>query len=403
MSQSQPSAISVSELNGHIKSILEGTFPSIWVAGEVSDLSRPRSGHLYFTIKDDHAQMRGVIWRSTAARMQHELKEGEAVLFFGDVEVYHVRGTYQLVVRKVQPQGQGSLQQAFERLKARLADEGLFAAERKRSLPPHPRRIGLVTSPNGAAISDFLEAAANRWKGCEIVVIPVSVQGQGAARQIVNGIRAAQQVSPALDVLVVSRGGGSLEDLWCFNEEPVVRAVAASHIPTVSAVGHEVDVTLCDLAADVRALTPTDGATRVIPDMQMMERSLENLRQRLDRSMRAAIQSRRQTAQALGSRKILQRPHEVIHLRSRMLDEYDARARRAMRAKLSLGRANVATLAAALSALSPLDVLTRGYSITLDDQNQTIDDAAQVQVGDSIRTRLHHGEIESVVKEVKRS
>ena len=393
----QPHAVSVSELTGHIKAILEGTFPSIWVAGEISDLSRPRSGHLYFTLKDDSAQIRGVIWRGTATRMKHDVEEGQAVLCFGDVEVYGVRGTYQLVVRRIQPQGLGALQLAFQQLQAKLHAEGLFAAERKRALPRFPRRIGLLTSPNGAAVRDFLEAAANRWKGVEIIVIPALVQGSGAAQSIVSGIKSAHKIRPRLDVLVVSRGGGSLEDLWCFNEERVVRAVAASKIPTVSAVGHEIDVTLCDMAADVRALTPTDGATCVLPDARLLDRSVMDLSRRLQRSVRGAIESRRSRLDAVGSRSTLRKPHEIIHLRSRLLDELDARGRRAMLGKLKLGRAGLATSAASLSALSPLNVLTRGYSVTLDANGRAIDNADSVKAGDTIRTKLNQGEIESVV------
>ena len=325
MSEAQTHAVSVSELTGHIKAILEGTFPSIWVAGEISDLMRPRSGHLYFTLKDDQAQIRGVIWRSTASRMREPIEEGQSVLCFGDVEVYGARGTYQLVVRKVQAQGLGSLQIAFQKLQAKLNAEGLFDASRKRSLPRFPRRIGLVTSPSGAAIRDFLEAAANRWKGIEIVVIPALVQGSGAVRSIVAAINAAQRFRPRFDILVISRGGGSLEDLWCFNEEAVVRAVAASKIPTVSAVGHEIDVTLCDLAADVRALTPTDGATRVLPDAALLDRSVLNLRQRLHRCAWMMLESRRDRLESLGSRTVLRKPHQMIHDRDRLLDEFDAR------------------------------------------------------------------------------
>ncbi len=393
----QPHAVSVSELTGHIKAILEGTFPSIWVAGEISDLSRPRSGHLYFTLKDDNAQIRGVIWRGTATRMKHEIEEGQAVLCFGDVEVYGVRGTYQLVIRRIQPQGLGALQLAFQQLQAKLHAEGLFAAERKKALPRFPRRIGLLTSPNGAAVRDFLEAAANRWKGVEIIVIPALVQGPDAAQSIVSGIKSAHKIRPKLDVLVVSRGGGSLEDLWCFNEERVVRAVAASKIPTVSAVGHEIDVTLCDMAADVRALTPTDGATCVLPDARLLDRSVIDLSRRLQRSVRASIESRRARLDALSARSTLRKPHEIIHLRSRLLDELDARGRRAMFGKLKLCRAGLATSAASLSALSPLNVLTRGYSVTLDANGRAIDNADSVNVGDTIRTKLNQGEIESVV------
>ena len=401
MSQATPHAVSVSELTGHIKTILEGAFPSIWVAGEISDLSRPRSGHLYFTLKDDRAQIRVVIWRSTASRLDAPIEEGQAVLCFGDVEVYGARGSYQLMVRKVQPQGLGALQLAFQQLQAKLNAEGLFAADRKRPLPRYPSRIGLLTSPSGAAVRDFLEAAANRWKGVEIIVIPALVQGQGAAKSIVEGIRAAHRITPRLDVLVVSRGGGSLEDLWCFNEEAVVRAVAGSSIPTVSAVGHEIDVTLCDLAADVRALTPTDGATKVLPDAKLLDRSVIDLRNRIVRCIGASLDARRARLDSLASRSILRKPHEIVQSRFRLLDELDARARRAMVAKLKLGRAQVATAAASLSGLSPLDVLTRGYSVTLDANGRAVSNAGDVHPGETIRTRLQHGEIESVVQKTK--
>ncbi|MGB7344038.1 MAG: exodeoxyribonuclease VII large subunit, partial [Pirellulaceae bacterium] len=285
-------AISVSDLTLHIKAMVEELFPPLWVAGEISDLVRARSGHVYFTLKDDASQIRAVMWRSSAERLNFDMEDGQAVLCFGNLEVYAPRGTYQLVVRKAQPQGIGALQLAFQKLQAKLAAEGLFAAERKRPLPEFPRRIGIVTSPTGAAVRDFLQAAANRFRGVEIVVIPALVQGQGAAKSIVGAIRAAHQLQPPLDVLVVSRGGGSLEDLWCFNEEPVVRAIAESDLPTVSAVGHEIDVTLADLAADVRALTPTDAATHVLPDGRRLISAYQNLSLRLHRSMRNQVADR---------------------------------------------------------------------------------------------------------------
>ncbi|MGI9473923.1 MAG: exodeoxyribonuclease VII large subunit [Rubripirellula sp.] len=397
MSQVPVQAVSVSELTGHIKAILEGTFPSIWIEGEISDLSRPRSGHLYFTLKDDHSQIRGVIWRSTAMRMKTEIKEGQSVLCFGDVEVYSARGSYSLVVRKVQTQGLGALQQAFLELQAKLNAEGLFAAERKQSLPRYPRRIAIITSPSGAAVRDFLKAAAQRWKGVEILVIPALVQGKGAAASIVAAIRSAHRVQPPIDVLVLARGGGSLEDLWCFNEEPVVRAVAASTLPTISAVGHEVDITLCDLAADVRALTPTDGATRVLPDADLIDQSVSEMRLRLQRTIRNTLDSRRSRLDAIGTRSIMRKPHEMVRMRSRMLDELDARARKTMLAKIKLDQTRLGKAAATLSALSPLNVLTRGYSVTFDDAGNTIQNADDVHQGDTIRTRVNEGEIESTV------
>ena len=392
--------VSVSELTGHIKAILEGTFPSICVEGEISDLTRPRSGHLYFTLKDEHAQIRGVIWRSTAARMKTQIKEGQSVLCFGDVEVYGARGTYSLVVRKVQTQGLGPLQQAFLELKQKLNAEGLFAAERKQPIPRFPKRLGVVTSPSGAAIRDFLKAAAQRWPGVEILIIPTLVQGQGAAESIAQAIQSAQRITPKLDTLVVTRGGGSLEDMWCFNEEQVVRAVAHCDIPTISAVGHEVDITLCDLAADVRALTPTDGATCALPDRNMVVNTLSDLQARLHRSARNGITSRKNRLHAIQTRSILKRPHELVQRRFRQLDELDARARKAMFARVALNKAKIGKAAATLSALSPLNVLARGYSVTLDADDQTIQDPNQVKVGDNIRSRVEGGDIESIVKSI---
>ena len=397
MSDAETHSVSVSELTGHIKAILEGTFPSIWVAGEVSDVVRPRSGHVYFTLKDAQSQIRGVMWRTAASRLQEPLKDGQSVLCFGDVEVYAPRGTYQLVVRKVQMQGVGGLQAAFQKLQAKLNDEGLFDAARKRLLPTFPRRIGVITSSSGAAIQDFLKAASHRWRGTEIVVIPSLVQGNEAVSKLVNAIAAAHRYRPQLDALVLARGGGSLEDLWCFNEEAVVRAVAASKIPTVSAIGHEIDVTLCDLAADVRALTPTDGATKVLPDSDSLIRSVQNLGQRLRRNASYMLTSRRERLQALGSRTILKRPHEMVLNRTRQLDDLDARARRAMFGKIKLGRAHLASSAASLSALSPLQVLTRGYSVTLTEEGQAITNASDVKNGQRIQTRLNQGSVWSII------
>lgn len=401
LSTAPPKPVSVSELTGHVKAILEGTFPSICVEGEISDLTRPRSGHIYFTLKDEHSQIRGVIWRSTAARMTTQLKEGQSVLCFGDVEVYAARGTYSLVVRKVQTQGLGPLQQAFLELKQKLNAEGLFAAERKRPLPRFPKRLGVVTSPSGAAIRDFLKAAAQRWPGVEILIIPTLVQGQGASNSIAKAIQTAQKIKPPLNTLVVTRGGGSLEDLWCFNEETVVRAIAQCKIPTVSAVGHEVDITLCDLAADVRALTPTDGATRALPDRDLVVRSLTDMRARLDRTARNAITTRQNRLDALQTRSILKRPHDLVQRRFRKLDELDARGRKAMVTRMQLNQAKLAKAAATLSALSPLNVLARGYSVTLDSDDNTIQNPGQVKPGDVIRSRVENGDIESVVKTTK--
>ena len=396
MSETQK-PITVSELSDLIKQVVETSFPPLWIVGEVSDLVRARSGHIYFTLKDESAQIRGVIWRTAASRLKFKIENGQSLICFGNVEVYTIRGTYQLVVRDAEPLGVGALQLAFQQLQQKLNAEGLFAAERKKTLPRFPNRIGVVTSPTGAAIRDFLQAASERYSGMKILVIPSLVQGDGAAESIAKAIRTANRINPPLDILVITRGGGSLEDLWSFNEEPVVRAVAESIIPTVSAVGHEIDITLCDMAADVRALTPTDAATRVMPDGQGLIRFVADMRARLDRSMMQMITSRRERLLSLGSRRILGRPMDIIHMRSRQLDELDARARRAVTGQLEMEKAKVQKLAASLSALSPLNVLARGYSVTLDADGCTIEGASKVNVGDAITTRLNEGEIRSTV------
>ncbi|MCC9658709.1 exodeoxyribonuclease VII large subunit [Rhodopirellula halodulae] len=394
---SSDDALSITELTRQIKSTVETGFSSVWVAGEITDIARPRSGHLYFTLKDDHAQIRGVMWRSVAERLPFELDDGQSVLCMGNVEVYAARGSYQIVVRKCQPQGMGALQIAFAQLQAKLDAEGLFDPDRKRLLPRVPRKIAIVTSPTGAAIQDFLQAAAQRHAGVEIVLIPASVQGPGSVESIIDGMRAAHRLQPRPDVLIVSRGGGSLEDLWSFNEEALVRAIAASRIPTVSAVGHEIDVTLADLVADVRALTPTDAASRVLPDRDAMAAALDNLRLRMTTGLFRRIESDRMRLQSWESRPVFQNPFELVHDRSREIDDWDERGLTAIRRRLEVAQARLATVAAAQSALSPLAVLARGYSVTQNEKGEVVRSADDIQIGDQLRTRVSSGEIRSTV------
>lgn len=397
---STTSALSVSELNGHLKAVVEGTFPPLWVLGEVTDVAKPRSGHIYFTLKDDDSQIRAVMWRSVASRLPFDLENGQSILCYGGLEVYTVRGSYQLVVRKAQPQGIGALQQAFEKLREKLNAEGLFSADRKRPLPPMPRRVGIITSPSGAAVHDFLIAADERMLGAEVFVIPAQVQGSGAAATIRRGLQAAAMIRPALDVVVVARGGGSLEDLWCFNEEPVVRAIANCPVPTVSAVGHEVDVTLSDLAADVRALTPTDAATRVFPDRDGIRGRVRELAGRLDRAMNYQIESRRLRLDALANHPALIKPMEMVHLRSRLVDELELRARQAVERRMQTSVADVRAAAASLAALSPLNTLARGYSVTRDSSGNTIQSTSDLTIGQEIKTTLHQGSFRATVDEL---
>lgn len=392
---------SVSQLTARIKQTLETAFPEVLVAGELTDVVRAHSGHIYLTLKDAQAQLRAVIWRGVAGRLDFELQDGQEVVCRGDLDVYPPRGSYQLVIRSIEPLGLGALQLALKRLQQRLAAEGLFDAERKRPLPSFPRRIGFVTSPTGAAIRDFLEAVRARWQGVHVLVIPARVQGEGAAQDIARGIEAANRLRPPLDVLIVGRGGGSLEDLWCFNEEAVVRAIHESRIPVVSAVGHEIDVTLADLVADVRALTPTDAARHVVPSAEEVRRLLDSVGQSMQTRLRHRVRFARSQLESLAARRVLRRPLDRIHELARRVDELDNRSRRAMRQALAQFRQRLDGGAGQLESLSPLAVLARGYSLTarLAD-GQLVRDAGTLTAGETIRTRFSRGSVISRVEQL---
>lgn len=388
------SPLSVSQLNWLVKQTLEQAIPQVWIEAEVSDLSRPSSGHLYFTLKDEQSQVRGVMWRSTAVRLPFKLKDGMSVICQGAVEVYAPRGSYQLIVNRLQPQGVGPLQLAFQQLHQKLAKEGLFAPERKRPLPRFPRRVGFVTSPSGAAVHDFLEAARSRWPDFELVLFPARVQGEGAAAEIVQGIKLAQRIQPPLDLLIVGRGGGSIEDLWCFNEEPVIRALAECRIPTISAVGHEIDVTLSDLAADARALTPTHAAQLALPSENELRGTLQQLRRRASGAVQGRLKNIRQRLETFATRSVLARPHQIHQQRRQVIDELDLRARAAIWNGVKAKRQRMESLTRACQALSPLEVLARGYSLThLSGSRQPLTSAAQVEEGSQVVTILAEGEL----------
>ncbi|QDT59662.1 Exodeoxyribonuclease 7 large subunit [Stieleria bergensis] len=393
--------LTVSEVNQQLKMVVEETFPPLWMVGEVTDLVRARSGHIYFSLKDDQSQVRAVIWRSAAAKIDFDLQNGQSVLCRGALEVYTVRGTYQIVVRKIQPQGLGTLQQAFEQLKKRLTAEGLFDESRKKLLPDHPKRVAVITSPSGAAVHDFLVTAVNRMLDAEIMVIPAQVQGKPAAASIRKAFKAVQIMSPQPDVVVLTRGGGSLEDLWCFNEEAVVRAIAQCDVPTVSAVGHEVDVTLSDFAADLRALTPTDAAVKVFADRSNHRQQVQELQQRLHRAMRLQVQSRYNRLEQLANHPALAKPLEIVHWRAQLIDDLDSRLQMAIKRQLQTSAQQIAALSAQLQALSPLNTLSRGYSVTTDPDGQVLANADSVKLGDEIVTRLASGKVWSHVTDVQ--
>jgi exodeoxyribonuclease VII large subunit len=397
----QPRVFSVSELTSLLKLTIEESFPAVWVGGEISDIARPRSGHIYFTLQDNQAQIRAVMWRSAASRLQFDLDDGMEVICGGGLDLYPPRGSYQLVVRHVEPQGVGARQLALRKLQEKLAAEGLFAPERKRPLPPFPRRIGFVTSPTGAAIRDFCEVLRRRWHGAEVIVIPTRVQGDGVSQEIVAAIRRAAMLRPSPDVLVVGRGGGSVEDLWCFNDEELVRAICAAPMPVVSAVGHEIDVTLADLAADVRALTPTEAAELVVPSSSELLDGLHTLQQRLIICLRTQAAGARSQLEMAHRCRMFRRPLDSVHDRARSLDDHEERLNRAMSVQHRTAAQRVTALADRLDSLSPLSVLARGYSLTEQmPDGSIVRGAGEVALGQQIHTRLNHGGLVSRVEEI---
>jgi exodeoxyribonuclease VII large subunit len=394
----------VTEITEQIRASLEGNFSNVWVRGEVNEVVRASSGHVYLTLKDAGAQLKAVIWKGQASRIRFDLKEGQEVICQGDISLYPPRGAYQLVVKAVEPVGQGALQLAFMQLREKLQAEGLFDPARKKPVPRWPKRIALITSPTGAAVRDFVQIACRRWPGVQVLIIPAKVQGEGAAADIVRGIGAAHKLPVAPDVLILCRGGGSLEDLWCFNEELVVRAVGRSRIPTISAIGHEIDVTLCDLVADIRALTPSEAAERFTPDIQEMFAALAQTRQLMVQALRRRALRARQLVDAVASRRVLRRPFDLIIQRGQLLDELQSRAGRAQKTQLAKARQQLENAAARLETLSPISTLKRGYSITLvPGTNTPIRDVSQVGVGQTIETQLSHGKLLSRVEEIRAS
>jgi len=322
------------------------------------------------------------------------------VVAAGALEVYEARGTYQLVVERLVPQGVGALELAFRQMCEKLAAQGLFAPERKRKLPRFPGRIALVTSPSGAAVRDMLQIIGRRWRVVDVVIVPVAVQGETAAAEIAAALRSVH-VIPGVELVIAGRGGGSLEDLWAFNEEVVARAIFDCRVPVVSAVGHEIDVTIADLVADVRALTPSEAAERVVPHASEVRAELLGIQRHLAQALRGCAAAARARLEALSSRRVLMRPAEKLHERARQIDELELRARRALANCFRHARQELATAAGRLDALSPLNVLERGYSVTrLLPSGTVVRSTEQVQPGDLLETRLHSGKLTSRVEAV---
>jgi exodeoxyribonuclease VII large subunit len=437
------SVLTVSQLTGLLRSSIETQFSDVWLEGEVSNLRMPGSGHVYCTLKDESSQIRAVLFRSTALRVKFSLQEGMCIIVRGRLSVYEARGEYQIVLETVEPKGVGALQLAFEQLKVRLAADGLFDEARKKRLPAFPATVGVVTSPTGAAIRDMLSVLQRRWPTLHIILVPVPVQGDGAAQRIAEAI-ALLNDHDLVEVIIVGRGGGSLEDLWSFNEEVVVRAVAASRVPIVSAVGHETDVTLTDFAADLRAATPSAAAETVVPVLAEVAERLRALtvhsahalgrycmfeQRRLDAHVRGLVQVRlrirqewQRTDEAINNLKTLtcerlvahrelvrQRQRELAGLNPMfyvkrglsMIPLLAQRLHRQMHVLNEGRRRRVAAVAAELTHLSPLAILGRGYSILMRARDGTIiRRAGDARVEEEIVARLAQGQLNCTVKRV---
>lgn len=404
---------SVSELTHDVKKLIEGNLRTQWVGGEVSNCRPARSGHVYFTLKDDEAQMSAVVWRATAARLGFELRDGMEIVAVGRVEVYAARGSYQLIIQKAFPQGMGALELALRQLKEKLEAAGLFDPDRKRPIPRIPNRIALVTSPTSAAVKDMIHVITRRWPSADIVVVPVAVQGSNAAPEIADAL-AAVHLIPDVDVVITGRGGGSLEDLWAFNEELVARAIASCKVPVISAVGHEIDVTIADLVADRRALTPSEAGELVVPHRAELAAGLDELRGRLQNSLTQRAVSARLQLDSLASRRVFTNPLQRVRQLVEGVDDLSDRLNAVVRRRVERSKQGVTQLSATLNSLSPLGVLSRGYSVTYgcstdsrtgDDSSSVkrgplIRNADDVETGDLLLTYLEQGRVVSRVENV---
>lgn len=391
----------VSELNGRIKALLEtdGLLRSICVQGELSNYKVYASGHHYFTLKDAESSLSCVMYRYSAEKLRFRPESGMKVRAYGKVDVYARDGGYKLYVSALEPTGVGDLQLAFEQLKARLEAEGLFRPEHKKPLPAFPKTVAIVTSGSGAAVHDMIRILGSRWPMTKVRLLPVRVQGVEAPPEIVGAIRYANEFRLG-DVLIVGRGGGSIEDLWAFNDERVARAIYASEIPVISAVGHEPDVLISDYVADRRASTPSNAAEIAVPDWRKIRDALDNLELRAQRAMQKKLSDRRVLLENLRRKRVLSDPSVYIDNRRLELDHRSERLFSAVERQLAAKRAGFETLGAALDAMSPLRVLSRGYSLTETAAGELLHSASEVAAGDAVRVRLRDGRLSCRVEEV---
>ena len=386
----------VARLNGEARRLLEEGLPALWVEGEISNFAAPSSGHWYFTLKDRDAQIRCAMFRSSNSRVGFRPKDGQQLVLRGRVSLYEPRGDYQLIAELMEDAGEGALRREFERLKAKLATEGLFDAALKRPLPAMPKRIAVVTSPTGAAIQDILHILARRFPPAAVLVIPTPVQGAAATDSIVAAIDTASRRGDC-EVIILARGGGSIEDLWCFNDERVARAIRRSAVPVVSGVGHEIDFTIADFAADVRAPTPSGAAELVVPDRRTLLAQLSGVDGRLRQLAAQRLSRASDRFETLTQRLQRAHPGSRLQQQTQRLDELDLRMRRAWDAAVTHAQQRLRLAIRGLDAMSPLATLDRGYAIVTGPDGRALLDAAEVKPGDTIEARLKRGCVQAQV------
>ena len=404
-SMTRPDAFSVSQVNEYIKMLLEGNpnLSDLWVQGEISGAKLYASGHLYFSLKDSDSVLSAVMFRGSMAKMEFEPENGMKVLAHGRVSAYPPRGQYQFIADRMIPDGAGALAVAFEQLKAKLGGEGLFDPARKKPLPSHPRRIGVVTSPSGAAVHDIIRVAKKRCPSTEILIFPSLVQGAEAPAYLRGGIQYFNAVKDdpeqRVDLIIIGRGGGSAEDLWGFNDERLARTIAASEIPVVSAVGHEVDFTICDFVADLRAATPSAAAELSLPDREDLSRQITALATRMDSAQATRLSRLRTCLTQLASAKVLTSPEGVYRLRREGLEGLAKRLDLSVSRHLTHKRQSLERAVAGLGALNPLGVLGRGYALVRSPEGTVIPAAGQLSKGDQVVLRFADGTARAVVEE----
>lgn len=398
-SASEPDVWTVSEVNRYVRELFEIDYrlQDLEVSGEVSNFSQARSGHLYFTLKDDAAQLKCVMWRTAAQRLRFQPQDGDAVVVRGRLSVYEAGGVYQLYAETMSPAGRGNLALAFEQLKERLAAEGLFDVEQKRPIPPFPRKIGIVTSPDAAALRDILHVLQRRCPLVAVLIAPTLVQGPEAPAQIVRALQWLDGRSD-IDTIIVARGGGSIEDLWAFNDEQVVRAIAAARHPIISGVGHETDFTITDFVADERAPTPSAAAERAVPDLSEMHVLIRERRQRLTAVMARQLQQRQVAVAQLRRSLTHLSPRTRLENNRQRIDGLNGRLEQAMQRRLEKIRARLALSQTSLAAVGPAATLKRGYAIVRRVDGQIVRSVTAVASGDVLAVQVVDGEFETVVR-----